>query len=311
MDKINCKICLKLFDNESSLHKHLKVHKIFVHDYYHKFFPRYDKFDKKIIQFKDKEFYLFSDFNSKDNLIQWLKIVTKDEARDYCINYLKQRKISKNLKYALSQVELRSILMPGMKFLNELFGNYYVECKNLGFIVKFNSIYFNKPLKQFNKNHLIYIDSREQHPLTFSISTKISALKFGDYKLNDEASSYNLIIERKSVADLFNTMTSGIIRFKKELDKCKEADAYMVIVIENGLETSKNYSSVLKKIAHVNISSEFVFHNIRDIIQSYPNVQFLFVNDRKEASRIIEILFKCDGQFKDIDLQYAYDIGVL
>ena len=41
--------------------------------------------------------------------------------------------------------------------------------------------------------------------------------------------------------------------------------------------------------------------------QEFPFVQFLFVADRDEASEIIIKLFQSDGQFKHIDLQYAYD----
>jgi hypothetical protein len=56
---------------------------------------------------------------------------------------------------------------------------------------------------------------------------------------------------------------------------------------------------------------EFIFHNVRDIIQKYPNVQFLFVNGRKKAAEIVEKIFESQCSYKDVDLQLLYDMGAL
>ena len=59
------------------------------------------------------------------------------------------------------------------------------------------------------------------------------------------------------------------------------------------------------------IPQEYIFHNLRDLIQEYKHIQFLFVNGRKEAVRITEKIFTSGGVTKKIDLQLAYDTGKL
>ena len=134
---VNCCICNKEFDSDRQLHAHIKAHKIRVVEYYQTHYPRYDMYDKKIIKFKNKEQYLSSDFNSRVTLKKWLKESSKEEAQDYCEGLLLRRKAKKNLKYAPTQVELRSILSPPIHYYNELFGDYYKHCETLGFKSKF------------------------------------------------------------------------------------------------------------------------------------------------------------------------------
>ena len=54
---IECVVCEKKFNNTSGLHKHLKVHKLRVAEYYQKHFPRYDMYNNAIIKFKNKDQY--------------------------------------------------------------------------------------------------------------------------------------------------------------------------------------------------------------------------------------------------------------
>ena len=62
---------------------------------------------------------------------------------------------------------------------------------------------------------------------------------------------------------------------------------------------------------NVKATPEFIFHKVRRISQKFPNVQFLFVNGRKEASRIIERIFTAGCAHKQVDLQLAYDLKKL
>ena len=57
----------------------------------------------------------------------------------------------------------------------------------------------------------------------------------------------------------------------------------------------------------IKATPEFIFHRVRNICQKYPHVQFLFVNGRKEASRVIERIFTSNCVHKKTDLQLAYD----
>ncbi len=74
------------------------------------------------------------------------------------------------------------------------------------------------------------------------------------------------------------------------------------------LRKSHDKSRVFK---NVRATPEFIMHNMRKIMQEYPRVQFLFVDGRKEAARVIEKIFTSGGIHKQIDLQLAYDLGKL
>lgn len=310
MAKITCLECNKDFKNDAGLHKHLKTHKLPLAAYYQKHFPRYDKFDKMIIRFKNKEYYFNTDFNTKANLKSWLDIVPKDEARAYLLEYLTTRKKRKKLIYAPSQVELRSLPVPGMKYFNDLFGSYYQLCDSLGLKLKYTKFNFYLPPRNISKSKII-VDTREQKPLEFNLKTKEEGLKFGDYKLDNDNFTCNCCIERKSLADFYGTMTSGFDRFKREVFRAQEAGYNLIVVVESSFESVSKFTSLPQVYGRVHISPEYVWHGMREIIQEFPNVQFLFVKDRDESVRVIEKIFASNCEYKEVDLQFAYDTGIL
>jgi hypothetical protein len=305
-----CKECQKDCRTEIALHRHLRSHKLTQAAYYQKHYPRYDKYDNTIIRFKNREFYFNADFNSRANLGAWLNRLPQPEAKDYLRKLLSQRKEAKSLSYSLSQVELRSLVIPGMVYFNNLFGNYYVLCSELGFKNKFSKFAFAQKPKKFQKNHLIICDTREQLPLAFHQEQKQEGLNFGDYKLNDDLFTHNCCIERKAVGDFCGTLSAGFERFKKEVSRAQEAGFYLVVVIESPLNEIYEFA---KKLSHKNIriSPEYIFHNMRELCQSFPMIQFLFVENRKHAVLSIERIFQSDGEYKQVDLQYLYDTGKL
>lgn len=311
MASIQCLECKKECRDETTLHKHLRAHKMSQGNYYTKHFPRYDKLDGAPIVFRNREHYFTSDFNTRVNLRDWLDRISVDEAKQYVRGMLLERKARKNLVWAPSQVELRSLPMPGMHYMNRLFGDYYVECANLGFRLKYNQLGFDGVWQEFSKDHYIISDTREQLPLHFDkIKSVQDALPFGDYRLNDDTFSHHLVIERKAMGDLYGTLSGYYARFAVEIHKAQEAGFYMVVLVEGSFESVYDFSKRLKRIDVV-ISPEYVFHNLRKLTQEFPMLQFLFVEDRDEASAIAIKLFQSDGQFKKVDLQYAYDTGNL
>src|SRR5438046_3847268 len=137
LSMVKCLECGNDFDNDAGLHRHLRSHKLIMAAYYQKHYPRYDLYDKTYIRFKSKDYYFNTDFNSKANLKAWLQGVPQTQARDYLRTYLVNRKEKKNLTFAPCQVELRSLLIPGMRYFNELFGSYYQLCASIGYKLKF------------------------------------------------------------------------------------------------------------------------------------------------------------------------------
>ena len=170
---VKCAICGKEFETDRKLHAHLKAHKMRMVEYYQTQFPRHDKYDGKIIKFKNKEQYFDSDFNSRTNLRMWLKNSTEQEAKTYCKDILIKRKEKKNLVYTPCQAELRSLVFPPIQYYNELFGDYYKLCSELGFKNKYKN--FSEIVTDSewqNPEYEILVDTREQRPLKFKRNVK-------------------------------------------------------------------------------------------------------------------------------------------
>jgi len=307
---VKCKICEKEFETDRQLHAHLKAHKMRVVEYYQSQYPRYDKHDNTIIKFKSKEQYFACDFNSRTNLKNWIKSAPKEEVKDYCKKLLIDRKEKKNLEYAPTQVELRTLLIPPIQCYNELFGDYYDLCTELGF--KSNYYNFEKVITGSDKNKSgtkIYIDTREKKPLRFEgIDTEVRTLKFGDYAFSDEEASCKCYIERKSVSDFIGTLSGGYDRFCREIERAEQADAGFVILVEEMLSKCLSFNylpQVYKK--GTKVTPEYLFHNVRKLGQTYPFIQFLFVKGRVQASETVKKIFTSGCAFKSVDLQLAYD----
>ena len=137
-------------------------------------------------------------------------------------------------------------------------------------------------------------------------------MKFGDYCLNDREKTGNCYIERKSVPDLIGTLSSGLERFEKEIERAAEEDAYLVILVERKLEECLAFNRlpyVYKK--NTRVTPDFIFHNIRSLLQKFPHIQFLFVDGRKECVRIVKKLLLTKILRVKFDLQLAYDLKLI
>ena len=303
---VECNVCKKEFEEDKNLHLHIKAHKLAIGDYYQTQFPRYDLHTKELIKFKNKEQYFSADFNSKRNLKSWLKEAPLEKARKYCKGLLTKRKREKGLKYTPTEVEI-------------IFEDYYKLCEKMGLKNKLSpfppqdldgKIKFKE---EFDEDHLIYVDSREQNPLQIKDSpTEVKGLKFGDYCLNDKKKTGNCYIERKSVPDLIGTLSAGLERFENEIKRAEEEDAYMVILVERKLEECLAFNKlpyVYKK--NTRVTPDFIFHNVRELIQKFPHIQFLFVNGRVECVRIVKKLLLTQILKTKFDLQLAYDLKLL
>tara|TARA_B100000131_G_C18117523_1_gene611791 strand:- start:2183 stop:3136 length:954 start_codon:yes stop_codon:yes gene_type:complete len=313
-----CKVCGLSFSSERQLHGHLKAHKLRLAEYYQQYYPRYDLHTGEIIKFKNKTQYFSSKFNSKTNLRMWLKKQPEQEAKKFCEEILQERIIDKDLKYSPCQVELRSLMFPPVQYYNELFNTYYDLCSKLGLKSKYyNAFELIVGEEWADPKHKIYIDTREQKSLRFDRPIEIKKLNFGDYSFSSREASGNCYVERKSLTDFVGTMSGGLDRFKKEIQRAKESEAYLVILVEAKYNDALHFDQIRRKgtnsrlYSKIRINPEFIFHNVRNLIQENEHIQFLFVEGRKEASRIVEKIFTSGGGVKKIDLQLFYDLGKL
>ncbi len=304
MSEYICKICGK----DGSQDKHFwKTHKIKLADYFHKYESRYDKLTGDIIRFKSRDFYLNSSFNDKANLKTWLNQVTKSEAKEYILNYLKNRQTNKGITHSPTQVELRSLPLPGIKWIKENIGDYYDFCLEIGLLRRFTRYTLDKKLFKDISNKVIFADRREQQRLDFNLTTRNKSMSYGDYRM----AGSDIFVERKSLPDFFSTLGYQSERFEKEIVRAKEDNAYLVVLVEEPFENIYEYPNRSSVYGRVKISPEVPLFHVRELLQKYENLQFLFVQDRNESSRIIELIFSAGDQIKHCDLQYLWDTNRL
>ncbi len=309
-----CLICNQEFED---FNRHpYRAHQLTLADYYLLHYPRHDKLTGQAIPFKDKETYFETDFSSRDNLIKWLFSVDKEVAQQHAKDVLVRRKQSKKLVYAPCQVELRSIsYTPSVVGYMRLFGDYEGLCGSLGFKVKYHSadcfdgLLIGDIKPALNTN--IIIDTREQHNIRFSHPTQVKKLDFGDYSTEDPASSGGIYVERKSLEDFIGTMSHGLERFHKEIKRAERAGAHLFIVVEESLVNVLNFRTINSVCSKLKVGPSFIFHNVRELIQEYPHVQFIFVKSREESARIILQILFCKGLLKQYDCQLLYDLDLL
>lgn len=282
------------------------VHKIKYADFIEKNYPKFDLYSKEPIKWKSDEQYHLSDFNNKINLKKYLEGINKDEVFHYLKGWLMRRVLVKNIEIASGEFEIKSLPFPSLSYLEKKYGAEFYNriCSEIGLQIKYNyldTITFNK-----NIESLDYIcDTREQAILKLP-NMQIAKLYAGDYNL----SGSNIYIERKSLPDFIGTMSSGYERFTKEIERIKERNDYLVILIE------EKYSNLLgfEYLPHIRSKCDFTFvsHRFRELISKYPfNIQFICVDGRKEAVRVIQKIYKLDNNINSVDLQYAYNKGEL
>ena len=307
-----CKVDGKEFKDEKSLHLALRGYGLNKEKYYHTYYPKKDLLTGDTINFKTKEQYFNSDFNDKNNMKKWLKSQPLENSKEYCIDLLKKRKKDKNLIYSPCQIELRTIMSPSIVFYNKIFDDYYDVCSSLGLENKF--IHPKNISNQFNfkltKNDTIYVDTREQNWLKFNIPFEIKTLPYGDYTCSND--NCNCYIERKSLSDFISTLSVGNLeRFKKEIEKARQNQSYLVVVIEEKLQSALSFQYLPHISKKIKATPEFIFHNVRSLLQEYDNLQFLFVDGREEMKRTIEAILASKCFYKRVDLQLAYDLKLL
>lgn len=307
-----CKVDGKEFKDEKALHLALKGYGLNKVKYYQTYYERRDLLTNELINFKTKEQYLNSDFNDKNNMKKWLKSQPIDKAKEYCRDILIKRKENKKIIYSPTQVELRTIMSPSIIFYNKIFKDYYNECSNIGLMNKY--IHPNNIINQF-KNKLtqkdtIYVDTREQSWLKFDIPFEIKTLKFGDYTCSND--NCGCFIERKSLSDFISTLsTKNFDRFKNEIEKAKKENCYIIVMIEEKLSNALSFQYLPHISKKIKATPEYIFHNVRELIQAYDNLQFLFVDGREEMTSIMKCIFASKCFYKKIDLQLAYDMKLL
>ena len=297
-----CKVCGAEFETEKSLHAHLKAHKMYVADYYVKYYPRYNKLNGNPLPFKKKEDYFQNDFINRSQLVKWCESAPDGEVKDYILELGKKRIERKKYKNAPFYLELLKRQLPDLDTYKKHFGTYTKACEAMGA----KPIFYKGMPKQFN-NYIdveVLIDTREQQPLQFN-NSKILKLDFGDYTLGGDDFS-NTFVDRKSSGDFLSTFGGQSDRFRREMQRCVELDSYMYIVIEKSIKAIEKESIFQKGRRAPKLN--WVFSNLISIQHEFAgHCQFVFTNSRKHSEEIIPKLLYLGKKLWDVDVQYFID----
>lgn len=132
----------------------------------------------------------------------------------------------------------------------------------------------------------VLVDNREQHPYAFAglvadrrqgggplvVPTRTVCLATGDYSLDGYAD--RVAVERKSLNDLFHTLSQGRDRFERELARLNEMDVAAVMV-------EAEWSAVFTdppRFSH--LEPKTVFRSVLAWCQRFPRVHWYPVPDR-------------------------------
>jgi len=303
-DNTICKVCGESFDSSKGLHIHLKKHKIDLATYYTTYYPRKNLLTGEPLPFKKKEDYFNNDFSTRRQLIKWCMSQEKSVTAEYALKKLKQRIELKDLKYAPNHLELKISKLPDIDVYKYAFGSYGKACAEAGVKPlqgsKIDPDFF-KDDEHF-ENLKIFIDTREQKPLTFNVSEDLK-LDFGDYTVGGDDYNYTYI-DRKSDTDFKGTLSGGLSRFRRELQRVKDFDSYLFIVVESDL--NRLYKNNMYGPHKSNL--EFVYHNMRLISHEFAgHCQFVFTGTRTNSQSVIPKILTLGKKLWDVDLQYYID----
>lgn len=130
---------------------------------------------------------------------------------------------------------------------------------------------------------IILIDSREQLALEFpkAKETRNVCLKVGDYSACFyEDHQISIVFERKSIADLYGTLSAGYERFRREIDRAKKNNIRLIIIVEGTL------SKVLKGYCHSSRNAISIVYQLFTL-RARHNIETVFCKDREEMSEYI------------------------
>jgi hypothetical protein len=299
-----CKICGEEFSSEKGLHIHLKKHKMDLATYYTTYYPRKNLLTGDPLPFKNKNDYFERDFTTRSQLLKWCMSQDKDATKEYALKKLKERIENKKLKRAPNHLELKLAKMPDIDVYKHAFGSYSKACKAAGCKPLFSKPIdksFYKPDSDFEDLNIL-IDTREQKPLVFNKSQDLK-LDFGDYTLGGKDYTYTYV-DRKAEQDFKGTLSGGFERFRRELQRVKDFDSYLYIVIESDL--NKLYKNNMFGPHKSNL--KYVYHNMRLISHEFADhCQFIFSGSRAGSQSIIPKLLKTGKSLWGVDIQYYLD----
>lgn len=142
---------------------------------------------------------------------------------------------------------------------------------------------------------VILIDSNEQKKLKFDCDHILTEVRVEKLDHGDYACEYvggilcPVMFERKGLNDLFSTLTSGHVRFKKELRRAKEAEHKLILIIEGTV------ADVLNGVPHSRKEGISILRTILTMWVRY-DLMPVFCTSRREMAMFIREFFEAVGR---------------
>lgn len=287
------------FDSNSDFREYLYDNNLKLDEYFLKAYDKRDLLTGEKLIFRNEENYLTLDFKNKQNLGNWV-INNGRDSIEYLTRKLKERAESKGLVYYPSQMEMRDFKeLPSISVLKRAGIRLY----DLKVDLKKKYDYSSRLLDYIAG--VIFVDTREQKPLDFKNGI-VEKLAYGDYASPDNP---HIFIERKSISDLWGTMSKRYDKFKEEIIRAREDGVYLIVMIETHFYIAQSYNHRMK---FSKATAPFVFKRMRDLVQEFDNIQFLFSKSRDWSKRHISKILAQDVELiKKCDLQYMLDERML
>ena len=148
----------------------------------------------------------------------------------------------------------------------------------------------------------IKIDQQEKLPLDFTVGGSISEvtvthLPIADYWASwEDGTEMPVIFERKTVADLFGTLTNGMERFKREIAKANENNIKLILIVEGSI------CDVLAATDYSSTAGKSILKTMFTLWLKY-DVLPVFTNNRSEMKRFMtETWESCGRNFKPMEM---------
>lgn len=120
--------------------------------------------------------------------------------------------------------------------------------------------------------------------------TRVATLPVGDYHCEYASGARPpVFFERKSLPDLFGTMTRGYQRFRREILAAQNQGWKLILLVEAGIE------EVYRGHAYSNLDGETCMQKVFTLWARY-NLQPVFCQNRSEAAAFVVELYEAIGR---------------
>lgn len=300
-----CAIDQKQFATLKELHSYLgRSLRVKIEDYYPQYFPRRDLLTGELIPFDDYDHYFSSSFVNRANMVKFFKTCPKEDVAPTARLLFDARRALKNWKFVPSTVETRISVLPSPLLLasREVSMNEVMDGSLLP-----HRFSYEKAIIENVPPQKIFIDTREQKPLPLNgLDTEFVKLDFGDYICAEPFS--DVFFERKSLVDLCGTLSKGYERFKQEMARSALAGAYLIVIVEAPISMLDEIGRSMDT-SSVKATPSFIKARIRDALQSFGNLQFIFTKNRTHLADVMQKIMGMGRQIVSQDAQYLLDIG--